>query len=74
MSEKEYLRGIPQGGAEPEGSAVPAAIPDAEGLFEVKAQLSRMKPWETPHTFGDEGKLEMEPAAKKLLEEATQKR
>ena len=45
--ELEHLAGVPQGGAEAEGPAPAAGNPDAEGLFEVKAQLSRAKPWET---------------------------
>ena len=72
--ENEHLLGVPQGGAEGEGPATPAVDPDAEGLFEVKRQLSRAKPWDTPHAFGDEGGLELEPAARRWLEEAAQKR
>jgi len=74
MSEKGCLRGIPQEDAELSGSADSAGTPDAEGLFEVKAQLSRKRPWETPHALGDDGKLEMDPAARKWLDEATRKR
>ena len=79
--ERAHLMGIPRedagagsrapsaessrGGAEAEGPALSAGVPDAEGLFEVKAQLARARAWETPHVLEEDGRLEMGPAAKK---------